>query len=90
MQLHFLFLQSKPFRSLYYISHLSSYYICINLVYPTLTLYYYRFGWRLARSVGLPGDCKKIKVDDCGVRFVKEDDDEKICFEDKDLSYNSM
>jgi hypothetical protein len=33
---------------------------------------------------------QEVQVGECGVRFVKEDDDDKLCFEDKDLAYNSM
>lgn len=40
--------------------------------------------------VGLPSDCVKVKVGDCGVKFVKKDDEDRLCFEDKDLEYNSM
>jgi len=49
-----------------------------------------RFGWRLAKHVGLPVECTKVKVGECGVKFVKVKDEQTLCFEDQDLEYNSI
>ncbi|KAL4219580.1 hypothetical protein ACF0H5_022154 [Mactra antiquata] len=48
------------------------------------------YGWRLARLVGLPSECKKVKVGKCGVKFVKKEDESVLCFENEDLEYNSV
>jgi len=44
----------------------------------------------LESVIGVPGHCKKVRVGDCGMQFVQADNEDKLCFENQDVEYNTV